>query len=65
METPETDMTDTRVVCGGPRPPSVRSKSKHGSYCVLPRKQSFQSKFPVVMRSNKVDINSYKIVIIS
>ena len=45
-----------RVVCGGP--PSVSTKSKHESYSVLRRKQSFQSTFLVVVRSNKVDIHA-------
>ena len=58
LETPVTDMADTKVVCGGPCPSSVSRKSKYGSYCALPRMQSVKSKFPVLVRSNKVDIQA-------
>ena len=38
LEMPLTEVTDTRVVCGGLSPPSVSSNSKYGLYCVLHRK---------------------------
>jgi len=51
------DAKNTKRTCGGPSPPKVSQQGKSVSHCTATRKVLFQSTFPKVIRSDRVEIN--------
>ena len=57
LETSVSDAKNARGTCGGPNPPKVSKQGKSVSHCTVTRKVLFQSTFPEVIRSGRVEIN--------
>ena len=57
LETSVSDAKKSKRTCGSPGPPKVSQQGKSVSHCTVTRKVLFQSTFPEMIRSGKVEIN--------